>query len=192
MSTRGWWRANALPLGILAVLLPASIVSIGWRDWTEATSTAFHRTTAITAEDGETAELADATWGPIRSGVISDTSGLTPPPHTKVIVVVIPVDTDPADPVRCDYPLLIEQSTGRQWNEMSYELGVDYSSTENRTCAYDAVGPYEIAVPFAIPEDVEGPFWVDVVPYKALGEDGLDADGGTGTGGKFVRFPIAP
>ncbi|WP_164234790.1 hypothetical protein [Microbacterium hydrocarbonoxydans] len=198
MSARGWWRTNALPVGILAVLLPASVLSIGWRDWTIAHSVAFDRTTPIVAEDGGTADLSGATWGPIRAAVIHDTSGMTLPPHTQVIGVAIPVDTDPADPVRCDRPILTEQSTGRQWNEMSVELGFVYSATEHASCDFEATGAYEIIVPFVVPDDVEGPFWVDVVPYNEVGADGsVDSPtdggtGGTGQDGRFVRFSIDP
>lgn len=197
VSRRGWWRTNALSLGILVVLLPASALSIGWHDWTVA-QTAFDRRFPVVAEDGETVELSGATWGPIRSAVIYDTSGMTPPPNTRVIAVAIPVEIDPADPVRCDRPLLIQQSTGRQWNEMSYELGLDYDSTDYVDCPYDATDDYEMIVPFVVPEDVEGPFWVDLVPYDEIGgEDGEtapagDGAGGTGLDGTFVRFSIDP
>ena len=196
MNQRGWWRTNALSLGILVVLLPASAIAIGWHDWTTSRP-AFDRNSPLLAEEGETVQLSGATWGPIRSAVIDDTSGMTPPPNTQVIAVAIPVDIDPGDPVRCDRPLLIHQSTGRQWNEMSYELGLMYDSTDNANCPYDAIDDYEIVVPFVVPEGVEGPFWVDVVPYDAIGEDGEvvpagDDTGGTGLDGRFVRFSIDP
>ncbi|GAA2884498.1 hypothetical protein [Microbacterium esteraromaticum] len=201
MSGRSWWKANAVALGMLVVLLPAGAVAIGWKDWTAANSTAFNRVTPVIASDGETVELSGATWGPIRSAAIHDTEGMTTPPNTRVIGVAIPVKPDPvdpedpSDPVKCNSPLIIEQSTGRQWNESSFELGFDYSSTEYRECDSTVTEPYEIIVPFAIPEDAEGPFWIDVVPYNGFGKDGelLDPDeGGTGVDGRFVRFEIDP
>ena len=201
MSGRGWWKTNALALGALVVLLPAGAVAIGWNDWTAANSTALNRVTPVIASAGETVELSGATWGPIRSASIDDTEGMTTPPNTRVIGVAIPVKPDPVDPgspgdpVKCDSPLIIEQSTGRQWNESSVELGFDYSSTEYSECDSTVTEPYEIIVPFAIPEDAEGPFWIDVVPYNGFGKDGelLDPDeGGTGIDGRFVRFEIDP
>lgn len=201
MSRRGWWKTNAVAVGMLVVLLPAGAVAIGWKDWTAANSTALNRVTAVVAPKGKTVELSGATWGPIRAAAIHDTEGMTTPPNVRVIGVVIPVTPDPddpdnpGDPVRCDSPLIIEKSTGRQWNESSFELGFDYSSTEYSECDSTMTEPYEIIVPFAIPEDAEGPFWIDVVPYNGFGKDGelLDPEeGGTGQDGKFVRFEIDP
>lgn len=192
MSARGWWRSNALPLGILVVLLPASAWSIGWHDRTVVNVTYLDRITPSLVDEGDTTDLSGATWGPIRSAMIPDTSGMTPPPNTQVLAVAIPVHIDPEHPVRCDRPVLIEQSTGREWNEMSYELGLTLGSTDAIDCVFDAAEDYEMIVPFVVPEDAEGPYWVDVVPYADPDAGWAEAAGGTGFDGRFVRFSIDP
>lgn len=184
---------NAIPLALLVVLAPAAALGIWWSDATIVREQSFDATTPVLAKKGETVELADTTWGPIRSGVIIDTEGLTPPPHTKVIAVAIPVDPDVSAPVGCDAPRLVQQSTGRQWNEMSFELGLDYSSTENRQCAPDATGPYEMINVFAVPEDVDGPFWVDVqLTGTGTGDAYEVIEPGSELDDEFVRFAIDP
>lgn len=192
MIARGWWRTNALSLSILLVLVPASAWSITWNARNNQNSIYLDRITPNLVEPGETTELAGATWGPIRSAVIHDTTGMTVPSGTKVVGIAIPVDIDPSDPVRCDRPLLIEQDSGRQWNEMSYELGLEVRSTDAIDCLFDSLEDYEIIVPFIVPEDSVGPYWVDVVPYSDSIAGADAADGGTGTDGRFVRFSIDP
>ncbi|MFE6997047.1 hypothetical protein ACFVAE_13865 [Microbacterium sp. NPDC057659] len=195
MARRGWWRINAIPLALLVVVAPAAALGILWSESTIVRDQSPIDSTPVVVTKGKTTELADTTWGPIRSGVIVDTEGLTPPPHTKVIAVAIPVDTDVSLPVRCESPQLVQQSTGRQWNEMSYELGLDYSSTENRECAFEATGPYEMINVFAVPEDVDGPFWVDVrLTGAGSTSDGSYEARGPGSEGsdEFVRFVIDP
>lgn len=173
-----WWRRNAAALGILAVLVPATVLTIGWREWHEVYDNAGRRTFAIEVPVDGTTELAGATWGPVRSGALEDLSGLDAPAGTRVIAAAIMVSPDGHDPVACMRPVLVEQSTGRQWNEMRIELGFDYNPDEPTACVSDATEPYEIFVPFVVPDDAEGPFWVDVAPL--------------GVGSTFVRFAIEP
>lgn len=174
----GWWRRNAAALGILAVLVPVTGLTIGWREWHEVHDNAGRRTFAIDVPADGTTELAGATWGPVRSGVLEDVSGLVVPDDARVIAAAITVTPAGDEAVGCPRPVLVEQSTGRQWNEMRTELGFEYDADEPTTCVSDATDPYEVLVPFIVPEDAAGPFWVEVAPFSA--------------GSTFVRFSIDP
>ncbi|MGB4135581.1 MAG: hypothetical protein WA971_03390 [Microbacterium sp.] len=182
---RGWWRRNALSLVAMAVLLPATIGAISWQEFRF-----FHdyRPTEPVLPDAEgIVDLAGAEWGPVKAVVIEDTTGLTVPEGSKVIAVAVPVAPHPlaagTDPekskVRCDAPQLVEQSTGRQWSQMLRELGFPYQADEPTDCVLqEGDDPFRILVPFVVPEDVEGPFWIDVPTTRAYPE--------------FPRLPVDP
>src|SRR5690606_12493519 len=100
---------------------------------------------------------------------------------TRVVAVAIPV-VPHGDAVHCTAPTLVEQSTGREWREMRSELGLPYDPAEPTSCVLPEEGepalPYELVVPFIVPDDAEGPFWVDIEPFEAIPE--------------FVRFSVDP
>ena len=178
-APRGWWRRNALALGAIAVLVPLTAVAIGWREWIAVYDAATQRTHAVDADDDGTATLDGATWGPVKSGVFTADDDLPVPDGAKVIAVKVPVDVaDLDDPVSCPAPVLVEQSSGRQWSEASTALELGYDPDAPLTCISDPTGPYELLVPFIVPVDAEGPFWVEVAPYD--------------TAPAFVRFSIDP
>ncbi|MCS3843070.1 tetratricopeptide repeat protein [Microbacterium sp. AK031] len=158
----GWWRRNTLPRIALAVLAPVTAGVIGWNEWQEYF---LHRSTTQVApetEDG-TVELGGATWGPIRSQYLGDVEGLTVPEGAEVVVAVIPV-TPGAEPISCPAPTLIEQSSGREWSEGRLDLGLSSSSAEPTTCDSTVTEPYELLMPYIVPKDAEGPFWVNIAP----------------------------
>ncbi|MBO9627587.1 MAG: hypothetical protein J7484_14600 [Microbacterium sp.] len=176
---RGWWRRNTVALVALAVLLPASVLAIGWREWSAVYDSATQRTHPVLAGDDGTVALDGATWGPVTSGIFTAADDLPVPDGAKVVAVKVRVDNDDlGDPTSCPAPVLIEQSTGRQWSEMSTALGLGYDPDYPLTCTSDPTGPYELLVPFIVPVDAEGPFWVEVAPYD--------------TAPSFARFSIAP
>lgn len=184
--TNGWWRRNVVALAAVAVLVPASAAAIGWREWVAAYDSPGQRVNPVTPSgDHDTVDLDGATWGPVLSGVFTDADGLPVPEGAKVIAIKVTVDNhDLDDPTGCGSPVLVEQSTGREWNEMSIALGLTYDPDAPTQCStdtsadYGVSGPYEMLVPFIVPEDVEGPFWVDIAPY-----DSAPA---------FARFSIDP
>ena len=168
-----WWRSNLVALVALALLLPATAAAVGWQEWYQYFGFGARAVTPVSVADGDSAELADADWGPVRGGEIDDLSGLDVPEGTRLIAVAVPVDPS-AEGVGCETPKLVEQSTGREWQSVRLEIGLPWSSDEPETCVSDTTAPYEMILPFVVPEDVEGPFWVDVRPYDS--------------GGAFLRF----
>lgn len=172
-----WWRSNRWALAALAALLPAVGFGIGWHEWDGWFGHGARPITPVMAEAEETVDLAGAEWGPVRSGELTDLQGLDVPAGATVIGVIVPVAPG-ADGVSCQTPTLTQQSTGRSWTPVRSEIGLDYNADEPETCIVDETGPYELVVPFVVPDDVEGPFWVDVWPADV--------------GGTFVRFSIDP
>lgn len=172
-----WWRRNRLALLALLVLLPATVAAVGWQEWYQYFGFGARPVTAVPVAEDDTAVLADATWGPVRGGEIDDVSGLDVPEGTRLIAVAVPVDAH-AEGVACETPKLVEQSTGREWRPVRLEIGLSSSTEEPETCLSEQAGSYELIVPFVLPADAEGPFWVDVRPYSA--------------GGSFLRFAFEP
>ncbi|WP_449409081.1 hypothetical protein [Microbacterium maritypicum] len=171
-----WWRRNLLALVAVAVLLPATAAVIGWQGWRQFFAFDARPVTPVLVAPDDTVDLVGATWGPIRGGELDDLAGLDVPPGATVIAVAVPVDAP--DGVACDAPVLTEQATGRSWTPVRGEIGLDYSPDEPASCLASDTGSYELIVPFVVPDDVEGPFWVDVRP--------------SGSAGAFVRFPLEP
>ncbi|AZS48595.1 hypothetical protein CVS53_03317 [Microbacterium oxydans] len=172
-----WWRRNTLALVALALLLPATAFAVGWQEWYQYFGFGVRAVTPVVVPEDETTDLVGAVWGPVRGGDIEDVSGLDMPEHARLIAVAIPVDPG-AEGMACETPTLVEQSTGREWSPVRAEIGLDWSADEPETCLSDQASPYELIVPFVVPDDVEGPFWVDVRPYDAAAS--------------FVRFDFAP
>lgn len=178
MGTMSWWRRNRLALAAVALLLPATALSIGWHEWYQYYGYGARPYQPIAVEKGDTVELAGATWGPVRGGVIEDVSGLDVPDGTKLIAVAVPVEADDEEGVACERPRLIQQSTGREWESVRHEIGLEFDVDEPEYCTSLDTGSYELIVPFVLPEDVEGPFWVEVWPSAA--------------GASFLRFTLDP
>lgn|GEM_PF-1180929 len=180
----GWWRTNRLPLLALLVLVPVVGIGVGWNEWFAYYGYGTRKVNAVMAADDGTTELNGATWGPVRSGEIADVSGMDMPQGTRLLAAVIPVAPDGAA-VECAAPVLVQQSTGREWTPMRSEIGIPFNDDEPSTCISDladeddpdSAQPYSLVVAFVVPDDVEGPFWVEVDP---VGDD------------RFVRFSIDP
>lgn len=180
----GWWRRNRLALIALAVLIPvatATLVGVAWSRYY-----LYQPTIPMDVDQGETAELADATWGPVRAVDVTDAEELTAPSDARVIAVAVPVDPHGESP-SCFSPVLVEQDTGRRWEEMTTELGIPYSAEEPTNCTKPEddengdpgpVVPYEIIVGYIVPADAEGPFWVEVAEINSYPS--------------FIRFSVEP
>lgn len=166
-----WWKRNALALGVLVLLLPASVVVIAGNEW--ADYYLYRSTVPVDAQEDGTVDLGSATWGPVRAVEITDTSAYTVPDGVKLIAVAVPVTPSGIITPSCMSPQLVEQSTGRQWNEMRSQLGIPYSVDEQSACRVATEGdpalePYELILAFGVPDDAEGPFWVEVSPARSV------------------------
>lgn len=163
-----------IALGALVLLIPGVLLATGLTPWTT------DRPEPVLAHAAGTVDVGDATWGPVKAVVVTDTTGLDVPSGAKLIAVKVPVAPhDPADrPVHCETPRLIEQRTGRTWEEVTMEVGVPYSATEPVRCNPDEPDA-ALIVAFLVPADSKGPYWVDV-PLTA------------GDTVPFPRFSVAP
>lgn len=177
LARRSWWRSNLLALVALVVLVPATALGIGGYEWHQFYGFGARPYVPVQVEATHTAKLAGATWGPIRSVEVKDLSGLDVPSGTRLIAAAIPVDAGSTG-VTCARPTLTHQESGREWNLVRSEIGVETNLDEPEFCSPADTGKYELIAPFLIPDDVEGPFWVDVWPQDA--------------GGSFLRFEIDP
>lgn len=176
--TRSWWRRNTAALIALAVLLPASAWAIGWREWSSMYDNGSIRSRPVMPDDDGVVTLDGTFWGPARSASLDSSEDPSIPAGTQVVGVKVPVDNrDRSEPSSCPSPVLVEQSSGRQWSEMSFELG-SYDVESPVSCDSERYDTYELFVPFIIPDDAEGPFWIEISPY--------------GAGSEFVRLPVAP
>lgn len=180
---RGWWRRNALALAALAVLLPAVVLGTAWWGWKHTFPDSGQPLWAVepTGKAG-TVELRGATWGPVKSKALTDTTGLDMPPEATVILVGVDVTPHAKKAPTCMTPTLVEQRSGRTWQPARYELGVLYNSDEPDACVPTLEGetaePYQLVLPFVVPADAKGPYWVVIEPLFAKS--------------KFVRFSIDP
>ncbi|WP_406248834.1 hypothetical protein ACI7YT_02455 [Microbacterium sp. M] len=180
----GWWRRNRLALIALAVLVAvttATLVGVAWSRYY-----LYEPTVPVNAAEGETAELADATWGPVRAVDITDVDELPAPSDARVIAVAVPVDPH-GDSPSCFSPVLVEQDTGRRWGQMNTALGITDTYEEPSSCTTPEVDengdpgpivPYEIFVGYIVPADAEGPFWVEVAEINSYPS--------------FIRFSVEP
>lgn len=174
---RGWWRRNRFALLALAVLVPVTVAGVGWYEWHQYFGYGARPFQPVVAADSDAVELAGAEWGPVRAAEIEDLNGLDVPPKTKIIAAAVPVDPG-EDGVYCSAPALVQQSSGREWLPLREEIGLQYNADEPASCSSIETTPYEMILAFVLPEDVEGPFWVDVAPQ--------------GADGRFVRFSVDP
>ncbi|WP_147303237.1 hypothetical protein [Microbacterium bovistercoris] len=179
----GWWRSNALALGAVALLLPAVVVGTAWWGWKYAFPDSGQPLWAVEPSSGaDTVELKGATWGPVKSKALTDTTGLDVPDDAKVVLVGVDVTPHEKKAPNCMTPTLVEQSSGRSWEPARYELGVPSSSDEPDSCVPTLEGetaePYQLLLPFVVPDDAKGPYWVVIEPLFAKSE--------------YVRFSIDP
>lgn len=177
-----WWRRNALALGALVALLPVTVAVIAGTEWRDFFFERPYSEPVYADEDG-VVEFAGNEWGPADIKGVIDSSGLNVPEGTKVLVGIIPVDegavTPGESPTLCIPPILVSQKDGREWTEMRTRLGLPMLGSEPTDCTPEVAGePYQILAPFVVPEDVEGPFWLDV---RVSGQKS-----------EFVRFSVDP
>lgn len=179
---RGWWRRNAVALIALAVLVPATFGGAAWWEWKYAYPDSGKPLYAVEPGKSGRVDLEGATWGPAKAKVITDTAGLDVPDSGQLVLVGIDVTPNRAKAPTCSPPTLVEQSTGRTWQAARIEIGLTPNSDEPDSCVPTLEGetaePYQLILPFVVPDDASGPYWVVVEPLFAQS--------------RFARFSIDP
>lgn len=179
---RGWWRTNVIALCALVVLLPAATAGTALWQWKYAYPDSGKPLWAVEPGKSGTVELRGAEWGPVRAKVITDTSGLTMPADATLIGVTVKVTPLQEKAPTCWAPKLIEQRTGRVWESVRGQLGLLWDQAEPEDCVPTLEGekaePYTLVLPYVVPDDAKGPYWLEIEPDYAQS--------------RFVRFSIDP
>lgn len=160
----GWWRSNAVALGALVVLVPATYAALTWNEWSSVLQNTPSQ--AITVQPGDTLEYAGASVGPVSAEF---TELPDAPQGARVVTVTMRID--PGDPVlRCQSPELHEiGGLQRQW-DADDDLGREWDADRWTFCDPDATGPYDLLLDYVVPDDVSGPFTVTLSATSALPE----------------------
>jgi hypothetical protein len=153
----GWFRSNAVALGVLVVLVPATTLAIGWNEWSGGGYASLPRT----VEAGDAIAYGGATVGPATAEF---THAPLAPDAARVVSVHVPIDPDRLG-YQCAIPLLREVGGAqRQWNATSgYDLDPDHDSDLREICDSERAAPYTLDVSYVVPRDASGPFTVEVV-----------------------------
>lgn len=159
-----WWKRNRVPLAVVAILAPATIISVGWHEWIDY----FSGRPVFAEEPGSdgTLDYAGSEFGPV-SATVLDPASLGAPATTKVVSVRMPVT--PVDEVgaSCLPPVLSEQGRKRQWNEQSHRL--EGLGRLTISCQADATAdPYIMDLHYVLPVDATGWFAIEVSSPNTL------------------------
>ncbi len=158
-----WIKRNWIALATVAVLLPATALVVGGNEWRDYTSgrpvdPVLPDTAGQVSLGGSHFSLMDATL-------------MRPQPETLpegVHAIEVTVHVEPASVgVSCSAPTLVEVSTGREWSEASLRI-VGASLSQSLCAGPEITDPYELRALYAVPEDAQGPFAIDVVIAEAL------------------------
>jgi hypothetical protein len=154
----GWWRANAVALGALVVLVPVTTLAVGWNEWWGYYSG--RPSVPLTVEPGESVTYAGATVGPATAGF---TDRPLAPEDARVVSVRVQVDPDGLG-YSCSSPVLREVGGAqRQWNAASaYELDPERDFDLREFCDPETAAPYALDVDYLVPLDASGPFTVEL------------------------------
>lgn len=160
--TRGWWRRNAIPLGVIAVLAPVTAAAVSLTAWQDLTSVR-----RVVVAEGDTAAYGRAEVG-IASAHFDEVGGI---PH-GARVVAVEIDIDPGGTAfPCSAPLLYE-ATGahRQWQDSTMSLDRPYDPDRVTYCDGSRTDPYTLSLDYLVPEDATGPFELEVSSTDGLPE----------------------
>lgn len=164
-SVSGWWRANGAALGVLAVLVPVTAVSISSNEW--AGLAANTPTRALTLEPGQSIEYGGATIGPASAEF---TESPLAPRGTRVVSVTLRIDPGDSSLLCSEPPLRETGGAKRQWNSASYELDRGWDVNHPTSCIDGETGPYALEVDYLVPSDASGPFAVEFALAEAFPE----------------------
>jgi hypothetical protein len=155
-SVTGWWRSNALALGALVVLVPATYAAVTWNEWSAVLQNSASQ--PITVEPGDHAEYAGATVGPASA----DFTELPDAPEgARVVTVTLHIDPGD-DPLACSELELREiGGLARQWNARE-DLGREWDPDRHSSCSSEIEAPYDLLLDYLVPADAAGPFVVEL------------------------------
>lgn len=141
----GWMRRNAVPLVALAVLAPATVLAIGWHEWSETfTGTAWR---PVTAQPGGQVVVAGVTVGPATLSEAAPGAELDVPAGARGLVLEVTVTPGDA-PLTCQRPTLIERETGREWQSTSLP-----PFWEGDASCFEVTAPVTFRLPYIVPAD---------------------------------------
>ncbi|MFC0673055.1 hypothetical protein [Brachybacterium hainanense] len=167
MMARPWWRANLLPALALVVLLPLTAGTITINEWRQSPEV-MNRAEEVTVDPEAATEVLGGRIGPVRAAPIEDLTGMDVPPGTRLLAARVEIDGGSAG-ILCGEPSLVEQSSGRLWMPSREEIGLTPSPQEPTSCT-GAPGPMDaLILPYLVPTDVEGPFWIEIEATAAQG-----------------------
>ena len=162
----GWWRANAVPLGVLLVLVPATTIAVGWNEWWGYYSG--RASIPIAVEAGDSTEYAHATVGPATAEF---TDRPLAPEDARVVAVRILIDPHGLG-FSCAIPQLRElEGSQRQWDAASaYDLDPERDFDLRESCDSETAAPYTLDLDYLVPLDASGPFTVEVTSAERIPE----------------------
>jgi len=158
--TRGWWRRNALPLGLIVVLAPVTAAAISLNAWQDLDSV--HRTAVAVGDD---VAYGGADVGPVRAR-FDALEGI--PRGSRVVAVEIDVDPHGAA-YPCSAPKLIE--TGgkhREWQDATLSLDRPYDPDRVTYCDSELTAPFTLSFDYLVPGDASGPFELEFASSNAV------------------------
>jgi len=151
--TRGWWRRNAVALGVIAVLAPATAVAISFTAWRDLPTE--HR---IAVETGEAVPYGGAEIGPI-SARFDDVPGT--PRASRVVAVRLEVDPED-EGFTCAVMLVESAAPHRRWGPSTTSLDRPYDPDRVTYCDSEHTSPYTVEHDFLVPDDAVGPFELEL------------------------------
>ena len=159
-----WGRRNAVALGALAVVLPATFAVVGgYEGWSMNQSRPVFPTVVPM---NQTTSFADAEWGPAEATLSTPPVGEELPADARIVTVEVPV-TPQDGPVACAIPDLREiGGAERQWEFSSEQT--PYDGITVTICPSEGAAPFTLKVAYVVPADATGPFGVDVAVSEAL------------------------
>lgn len=141
----GWWRRNALALGALVVLIPASAFAFDQTVMTQV------RNPERTVDAGASTTVGDWTFGPVTLSPMGADADV--PAGANAVRATVRVDPG-RDAVSCRSAGVSEPATDRLWIEAGLSDGQEDADTEWSYCPSDSMGSFDVVGTFVLGDDV--------------------------------------